>query len=191
MLRKTYLLPLLIAVAVFSGLGVVSCTSTADAPETSPVPVGPVAPAGQYDGRQVTERGSIAKEFGETAGLTSSLGAVVMDFVVTNPRAATCDEPDVTPQHGRFVAVDVAITTHDDPEGLLRQVFIANGWEFVGADGSSVKASTFDAATCEYPEGELRPNRTYQHTVVLDVPKAPGVAVFDPGNGGWEWKLAV
>jgi hypothetical protein len=61
------------------------------------------------------------------------------------------------------------------------------------AHGRSLKAFTPAAVTCKLDSPtHLGPNRSYEFTVVLDVPAAPGALVLNPlfYDAGWEWAYA-
>jgi len=141
-----------------------------------------------------TERGSLPKVIGQHAAVTNpGTTDVVVDFVLSGVQGARCNSGADDPKNGKFVAVKVSAKTATDAQNLLPRVVFGAGWEFVSRDGESVVASTVQAASCDYdPPSELKPNRSYNFDVVLDVPQstAGGVVVFDPvRNGGWEWPI--
>ncbi|WP_344421672.1 hypothetical protein [Pseudonocardia ailaonensis] len=119
----------------------------------------------------------------------------VLDFTVQQITEPRCDSSSgrEAPKNGRLVSLKVDAVSKDDPNNVLPAILFGAGWEFVGADGRSVEASTTAAAICHYDAPQIKPNRTYSFDVVLDVPKGQtGVLVFDPArNGGWEWALTT
>lgn len=137
-----------------------------------------------------TELGNVAKQYGETASVLSPTGEPVVEFVVGEPGAAQCNPFAGEPQNGRFIALPMTVRTHDDPNNTLTLTTFAMPWEFVGTDGRSVEASTMAAGMCAFEApSQLGPNRTYEFSVVLDVPAEPGVLVLRSlaDRGGWEW----
>lgn len=138
-----------------------------------------------------TALGNIAKEYGETATVLGPAGEPVVEFVVGEPGAAQCNPFAGAPQNGRFVALPMTVRTHDDPNDTLILTSFASPWEFVRADGRSVEASTMAAGMCAYQApSQLGPNRTYEFSIVLDVPAESGVLVLRSfvDQGGWEWR---
>ncbi|WP_300007717.1 hypothetical protein [Pseudonocardia sp.] len=156
------------------------------------VPAAP-APAAQPEG--LSDLGNLPKQFGEAAQIGPDGGEPLMEFTLGDPVEATCDQGfGDGPENGRFVELPVAVQTFDDAEGMLVLLNpTAHSFEFVDADGRSHgELGTMSAATsCGYDSPmELRPNRSYDYPVVLDLPEGPGTLVLDLGAAaGWEWQL--
>jgi hypothetical protein len=162
-------------------------TAAARVPST---PSGPVAPppAGQAEPARTT-LGNIAKAYGDIAGLAGNDGNQIAEFTVGAPSAATCNPYAQRPVNGRFIRLPITLKTYDDPTDQLILLNLSGPWEYVSADARSLEASTTAAASCAYEvPSQLGPNRTYEFTVVLDVPAEPGALVLNTiYDGGWEW----
>jgi hypothetical protein len=141
-----------------------------------------------------TELGNIAKQYGEAASVVGNDGAPIAEFTIGSPAPASCNPYAQDPINSRFIRLPVALKTFDDPTDQLLLLHLAAPWEYVRADGRSLEASTTAAGTCSYDAPmQLGPNRTYEFSVVLDVPDGPGTLVLTPpafDDGGWEWAYA-
>jgi hypothetical protein len=150
----------------------------------------PRQPVDLVDQPERTNLGNIAKRYGEAASVLGPAGEPVVEFVAGEPGPAECNMFAGDPANGRFIALPMSVRTYDDPNDILVLTTFSSPWEFVGADGRSVEVSTPAAATCAYEApAQLGPNRTYEFSVVLDVPAEPGVLVLRSltDRGGWEW----
>lgn len=150
----------------------------------------PQQSADLVDQPERTELGNIAKQYGQTASVLNPTGEPVVEFVAGEPVTAQCNPFADDPTNGRFIAVPMSVRTYDDPNDTLVFTSLGSPWEFVGTDGRSVEISTPTAAMCAYEvPAQLGPNRTYEFSVVLDVPAEPGVLVLrsPSDSGGWEW----
>ncbi|MGH8964053.1 MAG: hypothetical protein ACRDXB_01810, partial [Actinomycetes bacterium] len=157
-------------------------------------PFGPVAPAAPADDADPTRTrlGNLAKAYGEVAGVVGNDGHQIAEFTVGAPTEAPCGPYAQDPVNGRFIRLPISLKTYDDPTDQLPLVGFGT-WEFVGADGLSLEASTSAATSCTYEvPSQLGPNRLYEFAVVLDVPAAPGALVLNTifDGGGWEWSYS-
>ncbi len=137
-----------------------------------------------------TELGNVAKHYGEVASVVGNDGVTIAEFTVGSPAPASCNRFAQEPVNGNFILLPVTLKTYDDPTDQLVLLHLAGPWEYVSADGRSLEASTIAAGSCAYDApNQLGPNRTYEFTVVLDVPDGPGALILDPAfdDGGWEW----
>lgn len=189
-------LPAILAAAAIAAAGCAdtsSSTGATDAPAAPPAAPAAQQPAERPDGQERTELGNLAKEFGEKASIGPSKDAPVVEFTVGEPSVAACEGPFTEPpENGRFLELPVTVQTFDDPENVLTFVQFGVGWEHVSPDGQSIDASTFATSSCGYEApSQLRPNRSYEFPVIVDVPEGPGVLVLQSpgGQGGWEWQL--
>ena len=174
-------------------LAVSACASPA-APggpvQASPPPVNPT-----YETQVATDRGSLPTTFGQHAAVTSpGMQDVVLDFVLTGPGKPKCNVGALDPKNGKYITVKISAKSAADPQNVLQGLIFGAGWEYVGKTGESLEATTPEAASCSFdaPLG-MKPNRSYNFDLVLDVPQntGGGVIVFDPNrNGGWEWPLS-
>lgn len=175
--------PVSVADTVGSG-GPVAAPPRLDEPQPRQQPLDP------SDQPERTELGNIAKRYGEPASVLSPTGEPVVEFVAGEPGPAQCNAFAGDPENGRFIALPMSVRTYDDPHDILILTTFSSPWEFVGPGGRSVEVSTSAAAMCAYEApAQLGPNRTYEFSVVLDVPAEPGVLVLRSlaDRGGWEW----
>lgn len=187
-----------LVVAAISSVALIGCSAGTNeyAEPQFAVPavetIEPVNPESPYGSAETNERANLVKEIGQPGGLQNLDGSVMVDFKVTKISAKKCPAPDYPSENGKFIQVDLAMTTHDDPDLMLSGVMLAYGWESINANGESVPSDTSAAAVCmEEPVPSLKPNRKYTATVVLDVQKDVDVIVWTPflADGGWEWKV--
>jgi hypothetical protein len=100
----------------------------------------------------------------------------------------------VSGRHGPGFAAEDVRAARSGHQPRHQGLIFGAGWEYVGKTGESLEATTPEAASCSFnaPLG-MKPNRSYNFDLVLDVPQdtSGGVIVFDPSrNGGWEWPLS-
>jgi hypothetical protein len=146
----------------------------------------------QIEEPERTKLGNVAKGFGETAAISSpAAGTTVLELIVGEPAPAQCRSSFAPePENGNYISLPISVRTYDDPNNTLVFASFASRWEFVAADGRSFEASTTGPAICGYEAPtRLGPNRTYEFSVVLDVPARAGALVLPSiaDNGGWEW----
>ncbi|WP_141566595.1 DUF4175 domain-containing protein [Pseudonocardia sp. N23] len=183
------------ALATLGALFVAAPTSASTTPKSpSPAASSAERPTGSSttSDQKLTPLGNVPKKFGETASYGVVGDHSPLDFIVSEPRAAKCNSFASQPANGKFVELPIVATTHDDPEKRLTFVPFGAGWEFVGSDGRSVKASTTAAASCSYDApSTLGPNRVYEFRVVVDVPEQDGALIYRAvaTTAGWEWAL--
>lgn len=191
-----YILPALAVGALMAG----GCAAVDTAPKepvwaapvaqvpTPPAPTNPV-----YGAQDRNERDNLPKALGQPAGLTNADDSILIDFAVTGIRESKClSTLAQRPENGRYLVVDLVANTHADPDAALPLIQFSYGWEFIAADGTSIEASTVNAAMCSEDQApDLKPNRKYTTTFLVDVPDAAGKLSWSThfAPGGWEWDL--
>jgi hypothetical protein len=186
-----------IALGALLAVGLTACTNADAPPAQAPSASNPVfatpSPTAHpvYGDQTVNERGNRTKAIGQPSAITAEDGAVVTDFAITKIGPANCSNKAA---NGRLLLLNVSVNTHADPTGLLQQIPMGSGREFITPDGTSTPASTDEASVCRAEQGpyiEFRSNRKYAGVVVLDVPQGAGVVAWAAGGAsGWEWPVA-
>jgi hypothetical protein len=199
--RRRFLLPALLAAVALS-----ACSARAtDAPALN-VPVASEAPAAAEDGPagpatpvgNMSERGNVIKQLGETGGFGPTQDNIAVTFAVdkiTVDAKCTAQYAQKS-EHGHFVKVDLRAETKSTmPPNMGYGV---SGYEFttVGEDGITEQTLVTGPAFSCLDESEqfpatLNPGSKYRGSIVLDTKNPEGVLVFRPmfmgGAGGWEW----
>jgi hypothetical protein len=90
--------------------------------------------------------------------------------------------------------VRMTVETSPDYNGSFWSADPTYGWELVTPDSRSYEARTGPTYTCGDPTQlmAMRPARTYEGTIFLDVPRdlSGSVLVLNAfGDGGWEFAL--
>lgn len=183
-----------------AALGALVLAGCSAQPAERPDPAGGIVQEAQTgtewaDVGDLTALGNLPKAYGETASTGVDSANPILEFVIDQPREAVCDTSfGDTPENGRFVELPMTVQTFDDPEGML---FVmapsAHSFEFVDPTGNSTPmvGTSSAAGACGFDSPtEMRPNRTYEYPVVVDVPEGPGSLVLNLGGaGGWEYPL--
>lgn len=213
MIFRTIVLPAIIVAIVATG-----CATEEPAPTIEPsaaveadvdaVPTtGAATPTpSESTPREVSQRGNIVKQLGETAGYTNvDTGVVESEFTVD---AITVD-PECTaeyiepPEHGHFVVATITASVSSTFQEYIESFgsFPVTGMPFdIGSftiiDTNGVVVNSIDSAATYacLPEDELIPSevgigQNATGKVVFDSPVEHGTLVYVPwfDQTGWEW----
>lgn len=133
------------------------------------------------------------KDLGSKATVVNTDGSPLLDVSLDRFVNTTCDQQaaQTQPTNGRFVTVNLTVTTYDDPQGRLPGIELDKGWSHLAGDGKVLPANTSAAQTCHHEDLGLVGRKSYSTAVVLDVPAdAPDDWVaYDVAGTHWEWKL--
>jgi hypothetical protein len=102
--------------------------------------------------------------------------------------AAAVERVTLDPKDGKYITVKISAKSAADPQSILQGLIFGAGWGFVSKTGSRwMRLLPKRRPAASTPVG-MKPNRSYNFDLVLDVPQetSGGVIVFDPGrSGGW------
>lgn len=129
----------------------------------------------------------------DTVTVDNQDGSPLLDFSLDRYVNTTCDAQaaQTQPSNGRFVTLNLSVTTHNDPQNQLPGIELNQGWTYLGEDGKAAPANTPAAQACHHEDLGLVPNQSYSTAVVLDVPAdTPNDRVaYDVAGTHWEWDL--
>jgi hypothetical protein len=148
---------------------------------------------------ELSDRGLIAKQVGESAFVTDRAGKTRMfEFTVDDILAdIPCTAEYASgPENGHFIGVRVTLRTTTDFEPGLPINLGPQEFDVVGPDGiTDTNLNNGAAYTCltdneRFTFDTFRPASTYTGTVVLDSRYNTGVLTYSSfftGDSGWEW----
>lgn len=192
---------LTLAALAVSALALTACGSSSsdEAPvEVTPVEVKAVpteTPEPTVEDN-LTERGNMPMELGDTGTLTTFEDKKVVDFTVNSIKPLECTQEFYEgPENGTMYAVDLSLVTTKDTEPHSLN-FNGFSWKFISTDGTTFNGDLASMATFScLPESELLPDaigpgEKMTGLVVLDLPDTEGTLVVTPDYAnGFEYAL--
>ncbi len=175
-------------------------TAPVTAPSVEPVTKSTPTPA-PADDVETNSRGNLVMAFGDIGTISDGKsGDVHTEFTVNSITPVTCTEPYARPsENGNVVAVDITVETTPELAQSAYPKFTLSGFDFkyIAANGTTFNGSLASIATysCipdaeQFPSAGMGPGEKVTGKVVLDVPAATGLLVFESGlKGGFEYKF--
>lgn len=184
-----------LATVALSALALSACGSEA-ASSSDPVSVAPVPTETQVATDDLTERGTIPMEVGETGHLSTFEGEETVGFTVNSIEPIECTQEFYEgPDNGVIYAVDMSIKTTAamEPHSMSFNGF---SWKYISDEGTTFNGdlASMAAYSC-LPESELirddfGPGENLTGLVLLDLPAESGTLVLTPDYAtGFEYEL--
>lgn len=152
------------------------------------------SPSPTVEAPATSDRGNLVKAVGDSFGLSGPDGASVATFVVTAINVdPTCPAEFAEPsEYGHLVRLDIEGETTAELPGDL---FFAGGtWTAIAENGTTFNGDPWSYASvscltdAERFPSMVGPGERVAGAVILDVPTAHGIIVWEPEPGlSWEW----
>ncbi|GAA1046115.1 hypothetical protein [Rothia amarae] len=197
--------PNLLAILALALLALTGCSNSNEAENKPMESVAPVESETATTSADTNDRGNIEKQIGEEGSVTGEHNENIYSFKVTGiePNFKCTDEYAQEPENGKFVKLDVQVSTADAK--TMKDQYYGNSvnmqagaWKYIAANGTTYNGQLGSGSSfmC-LPESEtipaqIGPNEKVTGSVILDVPATDGTIVYsDPmTDGGWEYDLS-
>ena len=170
------------------------------APSAAPIPTESESEAS--DGKN--ERGNFEAHIGDTGTLGTAGGGseVTTKFTVNSIKTPVCDQDyyDQKPKNGRLMAISMTVET---TKALAKQSYdkftiSAYDFKFIAANGTTFNGNLSTIATygcvadsVTFPSSGLGPSEKASGVIIVDIPRSPGVLVYEPNRFGAGFEYAI